>query len=195
MKKISEGAEATIYAEYLFGNEIVIKSRKPKEYRIKELDNRIRRQRTKKEAKLMKKASDCGINVPKIIATSQTTIIMDKINGKLLKDIKISSPQAIQIGKILAELHNSEITHGDFTPANIIASGNKLYLIDFGLSEATSSSEEKALDILLMKRQLSSELYSEFIESYLKHAKSSKEIITRLAEIEERGRYQSRTLD
>ncbi len=193
MEKIGEGAEATIYLQDLFGSQIVVKSRKPKDYRIMELDTRIRRQRTKKEAKLMKKASEAGISVPKLVAVSPTIIFMEKIYGKLLKDTKITRLHARSLGELLAKLHNSGIVHGDFTPANIIASGSRLYLIDFGLSESTTSTEEKALDILLMKRQLSKEIYPDFIRAY-SASKSSKEILARLAEIEERGRYQSRTL-
>ena len=193
MKKIGEGAEAIIYLETVYGKEIVIKSRKPKDYRIKELDNRIRRQRTKKEAKLMKKASNSGINAPKVIAVGQTVILMDKIDGKLFKDIAITKLHARAFGDILAKLHNSGIVHGDFTPANLMYDGEKIYLIDFGLSESTTSNEEKALDILLMKRQLASTIYNHFIKSY-SASRSSKETLTRLAEIEERGRYQSRTL-
>lgn len=194
MEKIGEGAEATIYLQTIYGKEIVVKSRKPKDYRIKELDNRIRRQRTKKEAKLMKKASDSGISVPKVIAVGQTVIFMDKIDGKLLKDMIITKSHAQSVGETLAKLHDSGIIHGDFTPANIMYDGKKIYLIDFGLSEHTSSSEEKALDILLMKRQLPPSIYSEFIKSY-SAAGPSRDTLARLAEIEERGRYQSRTLD
>ncbi len=193
MKKIAEGAEAKIYAGTIYGMEIVAKSRKPKDYRIKKLDNRIRRQRTKKEAKLMKRASDGGINAPRLISVTSTTIFMEKIDGKLLKDIPIKKQHAHSLGALLVKLHGLGIVHGDFTPANIICFGPKIYLIDFGLSESSTSSEEKALDILLMKRQLPKKLYPNFIKAYCV-SKSSKEILARLAQIEERGRYQSRTL-
>ncbi len=193
MIKIGEGAEATIYLETAYGREIVIKSRKPKGYRIKELDGRIRRQRTRKEAKLMKRAADSGISVPRVMAVGQTVILMEKIEGKLLNDTKITKSQARAIGEILAKLHNSGIAHGDFTPANIMYGRKKIYLMDFGLSEYTESNEEKALDILLMKRRLPGSTYPAFIKSY-STAKSSKQILVRLAEIEERGRYQSRSL-
>ncbi len=193
MEKIGEGAEATIYLASLYGKEILIKSRKPKDYRIRALDIRIRRHRTKKEAKLMKKAADAGLNVPKVIGVGQTIILMEKIDGKLLKNISITKQHAQKLGKLLTSLHFLGVTHGDFTPANIISNGNEIFLIDFGLSESTTSNEEKALDILLMKRQLPKSVYPDFIKAY-SVSRSSKEILSRLAEIEERGRYQSRTL-
>lgn len=194
MEKIGEGAEAKIYCAKVYGMDVILKSRGPKAYRLQELDLRIRRQRTKREAKLMKRAADSGLSVPKIIAVGDTVIFMQMIKGKLLKDTKITSSKASSIGDLLAKLHNLGIAHGDFTPANLISSGKELYLIDFGLADSTISSEEKALDMLLMKRQLEPSLYKQFISGYSKSSKSSREIIARLAEIEERGRYQSRTL-
>ncbi len=194
MEKIGEGAEAKIYCAKVYGIDVILKSRGSKAYRLQELDLRIRRQRTKREAKLMKRAADSGLSVPKIIAVGDTVIFMQMIKGKLLKDTKITLSKASSIGDLLAKLHNLGIAHGDFTPANLISSGKELYLIDFGLADSTISSEEKALDMLLMKRQLEPSLYKQFISGYSKNSKSSREIIARLAEIEERGRYQSRTL-
>jgi len=107
----------------------------------------------------------------------------------------MSRRHAEKAGEQLALLHNAGITHGDFTPANLISNGREIYLIDFGLAEPTSSSEERALDVLLMKRQMSRERYSDFARAYSKAAKSSGETLRRLAEIEERGRYQIRTLN
>lgn len=194
MKKIGEGAEAVIYSSKIYGNDIIVKSREPKKYRLKEFDIRLRRFRTKKEAKIINKAANANISVPKIIAVGETTIMMSRINGKLLKDIKITKNHMQKSGELLAKLHNSNIAHGDFTPANIISSGNDVFIIDFGLADQTSSNEDKALDVLLMKRQLSSSFYKDFIRAYSKNSKSQKEILSRLASIEERGRYQSRTL-
>lgn len=194
MEKIGEGAEATIYTIDAFGKGMVVKTRNPKGYRIADLDSRIRRQRTKKEAKLIKRAMDCGINVPRLIAVGQNSIVMERIDGQLLKDIDITAEMVSSSGMLLAKLHNAGITHGDFTPANLMISGKKLYLIDLGLSDTVSSSEEKALDVLLMKRQLGKNLYKVFVESYSGLAKSADDVLARLSEIEARGRYQSRAL-
>ena len=108
MKKIGEGAEAVIYSSKIYGNDIIVKSREPKKYRIKELDIRLRRYRTKKEAKIINKAANANISVPKIIAVGETTIMMSRINGKLLKDIKITKNHMQKSGELLAKLHNSE---------------------------------------------------------------------------------------
>ena len=58
-KIIQHGAEAKI----ILKNNLIIKDRIPKSYRIPELDNKIRKRRTKSEIKLLTKASKI-INVP-----------------------------------------------------------------------------------------------------------------------------------
>ncbi|MEM3247482.1 MAG: hypothetical protein QXD17_01185, partial [Candidatus Micrarchaeaceae archaeon] len=66
--------------------------------------------------------------------------------------------------------------------------------IDFGLAEQTSSAEEKAIDLLLMKRAVDKTQYTTLERAYARLALNSKATIERLHEIEKRGRYQSRTL-
>lgn len=58
-KLISQGAEAKIF----LSKDIIIKNRIPKSYRLPELDNKIRKRRTKSETKLLTKASQI-INTP-----------------------------------------------------------------------------------------------------------------------------------
>ncbi len=194
LKKFSEGAEAIIYMTRLYGKDVLIKHREQKRYRIRELDDSIRTTRTRKEAKMTVKAHENGASVPQVMAVGGSSIYLERISGKLLKDTRITKETAKMAGRQLAILHNSGITHGDFTPANIIADGKKVYVIDFGLSEPATGSEERALDLLLMKRQINESLYFAFASSYSRSAKSSKETLRRLDEIEERGRYQTRTL-
>ena len=62
MAIIAQGAEAILIKK---GNQ-VIKNRIPKSYRLPQIDNRLRKQRTKKEIRLLEKASKL-ISVPKII--------------------------------------------------------------------------------------------------------------------------------
>ena len=58
-KILQQGAEAVILLE----NNLITKDRIKKSYRIKELDEKIRKQRTKAEKKLLEKASKI-INAP-----------------------------------------------------------------------------------------------------------------------------------
>ncbi len=195
MKLIGEGAEALIYSARLYGKDVVIKYRQPKRYRISDLDSSIRKARTRKEARIMARATEHGISAPRLIGSGIYSIYMEKIAGTPLKDKRISKSEAALAGSLLGRLHNAGITHGDFTPANLLAGRGGMHVIDFGLSEMNQSAEERALDVLLMKRQISDNLYSEFAKSYLKVSKSGRDTLKRLEGIEERGRYQSRTLE
>ncbi|MEK6875160.1 MAG: RIO1 family regulatory kinase/ATPase [Nanoarchaeota archaeon] len=123
-KILAQGAEATI----TLSNNFIIKDRIKKPYRIKEIDEKIRKQRTKKEAKLLEKASSI-INCPKpffIPDKISYKIKMPFIKGKKLsehlnnfqenKQIEIMK----QIGQNVAKLHDNNIIHGDLTTSNMI---------------------------------------------------------------------------
>lgn len=204
MKILSEGAEAKIYGTRFLGIDAIVKDRIAKRYRIKEIDGQIRAQRTKREARILGLASASGINTPRVMAVSKTRIYMSSINGTGLASIMRGDhsvpggrlAEAIYNAGIAAgKLHNIDIAHGDYTPANLmIGNDGTLWVIDFGLAEITKSVEEKALDLLLMKRSLDKMLYGRFMEGYKKSSKIHSEVEKRLAEIERRGRYQTRTL-
>ncbi len=120
-KLISQGAEAKI----LLSEDIIIKNRISKPYRIKELDNKIRKLRTKAETKLLQKASKV-INAPVPEISERYKINMPYIKGKKLSEyldkFPITKQKAIcrQIGKDVAKLHDADIIHGDLTTSNMI---------------------------------------------------------------------------
>jgi TP53 regulating kinase-like protein len=124
---IAQGAEAIILQE----NSLIKKQRVPKAYRIPELDNKIRKARTKIEAKLLEKASKL-ISVPKLIKINDFTkeIVMEHIDGKKLSQHlnNFSEKEQIeickQIGQNVAKLHDAEIIHGDLTTSNMIVVEN-----------------------------------------------------------------------
>ena len=124
---IAQAAEAIIYKE---GNKI-IKDRIKKSYRIPEIDNKIRKLRTRSEAKLLEKAGKI-INTPTplkkegINNKNDFQIIMPFIDGKKISDnldsfpIKKQKQILNQIGQDVAKLHNADIIHGDLTTSNMI---------------------------------------------------------------------------
>ncbi len=200
MRKISEGAEAEIYDSMILGIAAVVKDRIAKGYRTPVLDSQIRETRTKTEARILATASSNGINAPKVLMVNKHQIFMSKLDGRMLNtmlDAKGKSLEQIIImaARELAALHGLGIVHGDYTPANILVDKQKVWIIDFGLGGITNSAEEKALDLLLMKRSVSKELYSLFEKEYVQRNKmSGGAVVDRLAAIERRGRYQTRTL-
>ena len=76
MEILSKGAEAKIYKE---GNKI-IKDRISKGYRLKELDKKIRKLRTKSEKKLLDKASEI-VNTPKVLNYEKFKLELEFIEG------------------------------------------------------------------------------------------------------------------
>ncbi|MDE1850368.1 MAG: Kae1-associated serine/threonine protein kinase [Candidatus Micrarchaeota archaeon] len=194
MKLINSGAEAKIYSETLFGTEIVVKERKAKPYRIAQLDSELRETRTKSEARILYEVGAAGINAPRLVGIGKFRIYATKIKGKLLIEAGVGRIDFGKIGMQLALMHNANVAHGDFTPANIMKCGSEYFVIDFGLSEITGSVEEKAIDLLLLKRSIEPAQYREFAKGYARISKNPKIVTARLKEIEKRGRYQVRTL-
>ena len=204
MKLINEGAEAKIYSDRYLGVDVIVKDRIRKGYRIKEIDEVLRAQRTKGEARILYTASSNGLNVPGVLLVDGTRLYIRRIYGTSLHEYTNGSvriPESrlsralYDAGAYGGQLHNLDIAHGDYTPANMMLDRNgALWIIDFGLGEKTRSVEEKALDILLMKRALPKFLFAKFLSGYRKSSKDHAQILKRLAEIERRGRYQTRTL-
>lgn len=106
---------------------LILKTRQKKSYRIPELDDKIRKLRTRNEAKIMEKAEKI-ILVPKILKVDEKTkkITMQFIDGKRLSQHLDKFPLAKQkqilkqIGESIAKLHHSGIAHGDLTTSNMI---------------------------------------------------------------------------
>jgi Kae1-associated kinase Bud32 len=125
MKKLLyQGAEAKILLDEK--ENLIIKDRIPKSYRIKELDDKIRKQRTKAEKKLLEKASKI-INAPNPFPLKEFNIVqMPYIEGKKLSEYLDSFPTEKQkeimkiVGEETAKLHDNDIIHGDLTTSNLI---------------------------------------------------------------------------
>jgi Kae1-associated kinase Bud32 len=189
---IARGAEAIIKRE----NNFIIKERIKKGYRINELDEKIRKKRTKLEAKIMREVRRIGISVPKIIEESDFSIKMEYVDGKVLRNVEIDEKIIKEIAKIVAILHQNNIIHGDLTTSNFILKDDKIYLIDFGLSKFSRKIEDKAEDLLVLFYTLKGvhyEIFEKywkiFEEEYCKNYSEGKKVIERMYEILKRGRY------
>ncbi len=190
---IGEGAEAVIYLTRVFGIDAVVKYRLPKAYRQKDLDEHLRTQRTRAEAKAMLAAADAGVKVPALLLVDRYSICMERISGSVLSSIKEDNHYLAlmaQAGKFLERMHSANIVHGDYTPANLLVSKNGIYVIDFGLSAFSGEVEERAMDLLLMKRAVSGDAFKSFSKGY--GIELHKHEFQMLKEIEQRGRYKER---
>jgi Kae1-associated kinase Bud32 len=179
------GAEARVEKAKFLGKSVVVKERFARDYRIKEIDEKVRFERTKMEAKLLHKAKLAGVDAPIVFSVSENAIIESFIEGE--RPERITPKLAKEFGMILAKLHANDIIHGDFTPANIIRKGKKLYVIDFGLGFISKRIEDKADDVFAMLRAIKG-FEKDFAKGYTKYEKS-KLVLKRVEEIRKRARY------
>jgi Kae1-associated kinase Bud32 len=188
--EIGRGAEAVITLE---GN-TVRKFRIPKSYRVKELDERIRQERTMRESRIISDARRCGVPTPIISNVSKFELEMEYIDGKKLKDV-IDSDLSERVGELVGKLHSCGIIHGDLTTSNLILGENKIYMIDFGLAFYEGSVEAQGVDVHVYFQTLQSthdrseELIEAFKRGYIRTYPGAKAALQRVDEIKARGRY------
>lgn len=199
---IAKGAESNIVKSSYLGRDAVLKNRVSKNYRILEIDNKIRKARTKLEAKLLSDVKKAGVVTPILydVDLHDKTILMEEIKGDLVKDI-INEDLAYEIGENIAKFHNLNIIHGDITSSNMMVNDeNQLVFIDFGLGRYSDLFEDKAVDLLVLKKSLQSidyntaiKIFDKVLEGYADEynddSLNREQIIKKINEIESRGRY------
>ena len=178
--------------------DLVYKRRIEKRYRVKEIDERIRRERTKSEAKLISEARRKGVPTPIIFDINDYELVMERIEGDLAREV-IDEDISERIGEFVGILHKNGIIHSDLTTSNIIVSrDNAIYFIDFGLSFIESSTEARGVDVHVFFQSLCGthesyeQLKESFIEGYKGTFSDASQVLRRVKEIEQRGRYVER---
>ncbi|MBI3031902.1 Kae1-associated serine/threonine protein kinase [Candidatus Woesearchaeota archaeon] len=196
MKLIMHGAEAKIYRD----KNKIIKIRAEKKYRCRELDESLRKHRTRKEVKILEKIAKLKL-APKCISYNDVdTVEMEFVEGKKLSEHleRLKYKQVCFIlGQKIRQLHDLEIIHGDLTTSNLIYDDqeHKLYCIDFGLSYTSTKDEDKAVDLHVLHEALVSKHYSiadrafkEVLQGY-----DSKKVEKKLVLVELRGRNKQKS--
>lgn len=123
---------------------------------------------------------------------------MEHISGATAKEVIINKTFALkdiaeQIGKVVASAHATDLIHGDLTTSNILFRQSQFpeaVLIDFGLAQVSSMIEDKAVDLYVLERAISSthpeasELFPLILEAYADNldVSSGKAILNKLAE-------------
>jgi len=203
-REIARGAEAVLYEQ----DSKLLKIRVKKGYRHKQIDETLRKYRTRREARILERLLHI-IPVPLVYKTDETKaeIVMDFIEGKKLSEALESFSKserekiALEIGKNIALMHNIGIIHGDLTTSNMIykhkdKQESEVYFIDFGLAFHSQRIEDKAVDIYLLLQALKSKHYKiwhefseDILKSYFKLVEHADKIKVQLKKVEERGRY------
>ncbi|KSW11324.1 hypothetical protein CF15_00160 [Pyrodictium occultum] len=199
------GAEAYLYLIDWLGRRAVLKLRVAKSYRHPLLDQRLRWRRTVNEAKAVQAALEAGVNAPAIyyVDPAAAAIVMEYIDGVSLRDLVEEKPgeaarYARMLGEAAARLHAAGISHGDLTTSNVLVSGDRVYLIDFGLASLRSEERDQAVDVHLYLRSLESthpehvdEMLQAFLEGYrrVRGGEAADRIMSLVREIRLMGRY------
>jgi TP53 regulating kinase-like protein len=193
MKLIAQGAEAKIFKK----KDSVLKDRIKKSYRLPQIDIKLRKSRTRSEAKILRKASGI-INVPKVIRVDdkKMNLEIEHIEGVKVRDLfdrddeKLKRKVCRELGKTVKKMHQNDIIHGDLTTSNMIWN-DKLYLIDFGLGKISIRVEDMAVDIHLLKECFRSKhhvhwktYWNEFKKAY-----NQDKVFAQLERVEARARY------
>ena len=206
-----QGAEAVVEldprgvadeAEAADGAGRAYKRRLAKGYRHPELDARLRRRRTRSEARLTSGARRLGVPTPVVfdVDPPEGSLTFEYVGDADLRDA-IDPERVRDVGRFLAQCHEAGFVHGDPTPRNVrVVTGDdgrpgpRAYLIDFGLGYYTDDVEDFAMDLHVFEGSLAGtadgapELLEAFEEAYREAGDPG--VVDQLREIEKRGRYQ-----
>jgi Kae1-associated kinase Bud32 len=203
MKTLNRGAEAVLYLK----DGKLVKERIKKGYRLPEIDTRLRKLRTRKEAKLLSDASRAGVPVPSVSSVDEYSyrIEMNLLKGDRLKEffntasLPVARRAAEKAGKSVGLLHNAGMFHGDLTTSNMILKDKEVFLIDFGLGGNSCRVEDYAMDLSVFSEALrsahfrrSKTLWDSFIKGYRQTNNNFNKVLDALNGIEKRGRYVER---
>ena len=207
MQIIYRGAEAILYLDEIDGQKVLVKERIKKSYRIPQIDETLRKTRTRKEVKLLTEARKYGVITPKILSVDEKNykIFMEYIDGQKIKDMlnvadkKTLETVCLEIGKLIGKLHANGIVHGDLTTSNMILKDDKIYLIDFSLGAFSKRIEDQGVDINLMEEALKSTHFKildicwrNILKGYKQEYSKAEEVLKKVKEIEARARYAKR---
>jgi len=201
-----QGAEATVR----FERDRVIKERKPRSYRHPALDERLRVERTRQEARLTSEARRHGVPTPVIrdVDPQEARIVFQYVGEADLRE-SLTEATVRDVGRHLARIHDAGFVHGDPTTRNVRvgrrgdAAGGpdgesdvRTFLIDFGLGYYTQDEEDHAMDLHVLAQSLAGTtddagaLRAAAEDAYRTVSERDGAVLDQLREIEGRGRYQ-----
>ena len=206
---VARGAEASIRRVDWLGFAAVLKERDTKSYRPKALDERLRRERTRNEARLLVDARRVGVRTPLVydVDLAKGRLILEELTGPTLKELLMEHPAESApleapvraFGHALGRLHAGGISHGDLTSSNVLfpegPSGPPAF-IDLSMGAKGAGLEELGIDLHLVEEDLKAlhpkgELLLEaFFEGYSAgNPSGQKDVRARGKEIRGRVRY------
>jgi Kae1-associated kinase Bud32 len=208
-RPVSRGAEASLHIVEWLGLPALRKERESKSYRPKNLDERLKRERTRNEVRLLTEARRLGVRTPIIydVDLPHHRLILEQLPGPTLKDLLDASkqdPTPVEaplraLGKAIGRLHAGGISHGDLTSSNILypeGPGAAPALLDLSMGSRNAGVEERGIDLHLVEEDLKAlhpkgeALFRAFLEGYAEgNPAGQAEVRKRAREIRGRVRY------
>jgi len=190
-----QGAEAVVTIEA----DRVIKERRPRSYRHPALDERLRSERTRQEARLTSEARRHGVPTPVVrdVDLAEHRIVFQRVGETELREA-LTEQRVRAVGRHLATIHDAGFVHGDPTTRNVrVGSGEpSTFLIDFGLGYYTRDEEDHAMDLHVLAQSLAGTtddaeaLQTALVDAYRSASERDDAVLDRLTAVEGRGRYQ-----
>ncbi len=206
---VARGAEASLRKVDWWGFPALMKERDAKTYRPKALDERLRRERTRTEARLLVDARKAGVRTPILydIDLAKHRLLLEELPGPTLKqlvdDAALPPEQLLGavrgLGRALGRLHAGGISHGDLTSSNVLypdgAEGPPAFL-DLSMGSRNPGIEELGIDLHLVEEDLkaiharSEALIRAFHDGYAEgNPQGQKDVRARAKAIRGRVRY------
>ena len=204
-----QGAEATV----TIGADRVTKQRNPRSYRHPDLDERLRTERTRSEARLTSEARRHGVPTPLVLDVDPRTaaLAVQHVGEADLREA-LTADNVAAVGGHPARIHEAGIVHGDPTTRNVRVgrrhappdgpadrgAGREqgVFLIDFGLGYYTDEPEDHAMDLHVLAQSLAGTAddpetrFETALDAYRAESDHADAVLDSLADIEGRGRYQ-----
>jgi Kae1-associated kinase Bud32 len=208
-RPVSRGAEASLHAVEWLGLPALRKDRETKNYRPKNLDERLKRERTRNEVRLLTEARRLGVRTPIVydVDLPHHRLILEQLPGPTLKDLLDAAkgdPKPVEapvraLGKAIGHLHSGGLSHGDLTSSNILypdGPEGTPALLDLSMGSRTAGIEERGIDLHLVEEDLKALhakgdfLFRTFLEGYAKgNPHGHADVRKRAREIRGRVRY------
>jgi Kae1-associated kinase Bud32 len=154
------------------------------------------------EARLLHEARKAGVPVPVVYDVDLVgdRIVMEFVEGPTVKEVlqkRLEDPRAIAraVGTLGGTLHAHGIVHGDLTTSNMLWRDGRIHLIDLSMGERTDDLEAQGVDLRLLKEAWTSahfdvlDAFEDVLAAYRETYARADQAITKLSEIEDRGRY------
>ncbi len=208
-RPVARGAEASIRRVDWWGFPALLKERDAKSYRPKALDERLRRERTRTEARLLVEARRLGVRTPILydIDLVHHRLLLEELPGPTLRQLledPASPAEALgaairAFGEAVGRLHAGGIAHGDLTSSNVLYPDGPLgppAFLDLSMGSRNPGVEELGIDLHLVEADLSALLPrpAPFLKAFLEgygtgNPDRAKEVRARARQIRGRVRY------